>query len=81
MKKTFTVGKLNDKKMKDSLKSSLVIAYRRKNEIVYSNLDSMPEGKVNLSWDGVEFSIKIKLQEDEYVALGDTVGIAKKGVL
>jgi hypothetical protein len=81
MKKTFTIGKLNSKNIKESLKTSLIIAQRQGEKIHFSNMEALPEGAVELEWNGKQLIMKFKLADGEFLALGDTQGVAKKGTI
>lgn len=80
MKKKLIFGDLSGvEKRSRQMNSAQIMAFRQGDKVHVSNFDS-DEGRVSISFDKgkEELVLRLKLRNNDYVALGDANGIAEK---
>lgn len=83
MKKVFVkhlFSKEADLRKHTKLKNLLILAYRKGETLFFQNFESYPKEAVKIEFDPKSgfLSIKCKLSDSEFLALGDEDGVATK---
>jgi hypothetical protein len=79
MKKVFIIRDFNKAKDVKHL-NPLILAYRKKNTVHLQNMEALPSDKMRVEYDikSNEVRLCFKLNETEFLGLGDDTGMAAK---